>query len=355
VRAQLLLAVLLLFILTSCRKDPAGPDQSLPAPPVLKAIYVLNEGNYGDPAGARLSLHDVDGDTTYYDVIEGANNGTHLGSTGDDLKLYNGRAYILMSGSENIVVVSLVDHVIQQSATYPGSTPHDILIDSVRSRIYMTRLYANSILILDLASLSVLDSVTVGANPQGMALSGNSLFVCNSGYGGDRTVTVIAVPADTIRATLTLDDGPTGIAAAPDGKLWVACTGNAFASPPTTGKVFVLNPSTLAVENSITFTENLWGSIVIGDDGYAYIVGVTSGSFYGGPIHRIFLSTRAVRINFVQGTFFALAVDPLSDEIYAADANEFMANGEMNVFSNDGALMQFFTVQRGPGAIAFKR
>jgi YVTN family beta-propeller protein len=347
-------AVALFIVLAGCRQDPAGPDRPLPPPPVVKAVYVLNEGNFGDPAGARLSLYDADGDTTYLDVVEAANSGTHLGSAGDDIKLYNGKAYILMSGSENIAVVSLTDHVIQQSATYPGATPHEILIDSVRSRIYMTRLFANSILILDLSSLSVIDSVAVGANPQGMALIGNSLFVCNSGYGGDSTVTVVDIAADTVKATLILADGPTGIAAAPDGNLWVTCTGNAFASPPTTGKVFVLNPSTLALEGSITLTENLWGSIAIGDDGYAYVVGVTSGSFYGGPVHRISLSTRALRVNLISGTFYTLALDPASDNIYAADALAFTANGEVSVFSNQGVLLKSFTVQRGPGAIVFR-
>lgn len=343
------------FVLAGCRSDPAGPSIPPPAPTVLRGVYVLNEGNYSDATGARLSLYDVDSDTVFLDVIEAANGGTHLGNVGDDIKLHNGKAYIAMGGSDNLVVVSLDSHQILQSKLYPDASPKELLIDSLRSKIYITRLFDGSILVVDLTTLAVIDSVRVGAFPQGMALSGNSLFVCNSGYGSDRTVTVISVPADTVRSTLTLSDGPTGIATAPDGRLWIACTGSSSNSPPTTGKVFILNPSTLAVEDSVIFTENLWGSIAIGDDGYAYVLGITPASFYGGPVHRVSLSSRSVWLNFIHGTFYAHAIDVPTNEIYVADVREFNSNGEVSIFGSDGVLKRFFTAQRGPGAFAFKR
>jgi hypothetical protein len=339
----------------ACREIPSNPQQSPAPPPVVKAVYVLNEGNYGDPTGARLSLYDVERDTVYINVFESANNNSQLGSVGDDMKIVGDKAYILMSGSENLNVVSLVDHSLGRTASYPGATPHDLVIDSPRNRAYVTRLFSSSILVLDLSSLAIIDSVRVGANPQGMVLVGDNLFVCNSGYGEARTVSVIDVRADTVRGTLTLADGPTGAAMSPDGKLWVVCTGNAFGTPATRGKIFIVSTSTLAVEDSITFTGNLWGSIAIGVDGYAYVVGVTAGSFYGGPVHRISLVNKSVSLRFVDGTFYGMAVDAVSGDLYLADAKNFSVNGEVLIYTKEGSFRKRFTAQRGPSVITFKR
>ena len=339
----------------ACREDPSGPQQPGAPPTIQNAVYILNEGNYGDPTGARLSVYDLDRGTVYTDVYEAANNNAHLGSTGDDMKIVNGKGYILMSGSENLNVISLTNNVLLQSANYPTDAPHDLLIDSTRNRAYVTRLYKASILVLNLSSLAVVDSISVGNNPQGLAIAGDYLFVCNSGYGSSRTVSVIDVRADTVKSTLTLADGPTGATVASDGRLWVACTGNALGTPATNGKIFIINTLTLAVEDSITFSENLWGNIVMGVDGYAYVLGIDPTSFFGGPLHRISLTAKTVSLSFVSGVFYGMAVDIVTGDLYLADAKNLSTNGEVLIYLNNGTFKKRFAAQRGPSVIVFKR
>lgn len=340
-----------LYIL-GCKDDPVSPI-ALQAPAVAKAVYVLNEGNFGQ-IEARLSVYDIIRDTVYRDVFEGANGGQHLGSVGDDMKFLNGKAYILMSGSENLNVVSITDNILLQSVSFPGNSPHDLIIDSLHNRIFITRLFKNSLYVLDLSTLAIIDSVGVGSNPQGMVISGNDLFVCNSGYGSDSTISIVDVVSDTVKATIRVGFGPAGIAIAPDGKIWISCTGNAFGSPPSHGRVYVLNSSSYAIEDSIVFTENLWGNITMSSDGFANIIGTTSGSFYGGPIHRINTATKAVTLNFISGTYYSAAVYGVTEDIYVADVKNFSTDGVINVYSRTGSAKRSFTVQKGPGVIAFK-
>lgn len=344
------------ILLSGCKSDPSSSSPVAP-PALVKAVYVLNEGDFSDPTGARLSLYDVDGDTVYTDVIEAANGGQHLGNTGDDMALYNGKAYIIMSGSENLVVVSLNDHGVLQSSSFPGDSPNDILIDSLRNKIYVTRLYKSSLLVLDLATLIIIDSIAVGNNPQGLLLNGNNLFVCNTGYGSSKTVSVIDVRGDTIKTTLTLADGPTQAAISSEGKLWIACTGNAFGSPSTAGKVFIVNPLSLVVEDSIAFAENLWGgNLAMGINGYAYVIAVNPASFYGGPVYRISTATKVVTTNFIAtDTYYAISIDPVSGDLYLADAKNFSSNGVVTIFNKDGQSQRSFAAQKGPAAMAFKR
>lgn len=350
-----MLCLALSVLLLSCTKDPSGPDDGTTVVPAAKGVYVLHEGNYGDPSGARLALFDLLNDTVYTDVVEAANQGAHLGSTGDDMVLFRDRLYVLMSGSENIVVLDRTTHQILNTAYFPGWVPHAMVIDSLRNRLYVTRLYLNSVIALDLSTLAVLDSVSVGANPQEMVLTGDELYVCNSGYGADNTVSVLGVSPLQTRSTIRVGAGPTGIARASDGTLWVACTGNPYGMPALPGAIYKLNPTTHAAQDSVVFTEPLWGSIAIGTDGAAYFLGVTPGSYYGGPLHRVQLSTLTVTRDVVAGTFYAVSIDPASGDTYLADAKSFVTQGEVRSYTSSLVHKRTVGVQRGPAVFAFSR
>lgn len=354
-KMMLPLALVPLLFLTSCTKDPSGPDDGGTAPSAARGVYILHEGNFGDAAGARLALYDLVRDSVSLDVVEGANSGQHLGSTGDDMFLFRDRLYILMSGSENLVVVSTADHRILQTAYFPGRVPHAMVLDSVRGRLYITELYRNSVIAVDLVSLAVVDSAAVGANPQELLLAGTDLYVCNSGYGADRTVSVLTLAPFAVAKTLTVGSGPTGITRTPDGALMVACTGNAFAVPPVPGGLYRIDPAARAVTDSVVLTTPLWGTLTAGTNGDVLFLGTTTGSYYGGPVHRYHLASRTVTQSVIAGTFYALAVDGVSGDVYVADAKGFVSAGEVAVYSSAFNAKKSLTVQRGPAVIAFKR
>jgi YVTN family beta-propeller protein len=343
---------LLLSSLLSC--STTMTDIQMPPGTVSKGVYVLNEGNFVDPVGARLSFLDLLTDSVYFDLFEGANNGSHLGSAGDDLVLADGKLYAVMSGSENIVVMDTATHMMIQSATLAGSVPHSMAIDELRGKMYVTQLFAGSVLVLDLTTLAVELTVPTGLNPRGMIIVGDFLFVCNSGYGADKTVTAISTVTNTVVKNIPVGDGPTDVVLGADGNLWVSCTGYAFGSPPSNGSVYVVNPLSLVVVDSLIFPENLWGDISIGSEGTLYLLGVTSGSFYGGPVHRILPASRAIDLNFIPGTFYSLAADIVSNRLYAADVNDFQSDGEVDIYESDGTLVKSFPAQRGPGTMVFR-
>ena len=354
-RHLFLLAIPCIVVLSSCTKDPASPDTPGAAVPAARGVYILNEGDFSDAAGARLSLYDLTRDTVSVDVVEGANAGQHLGNTGDDMILFRDRLYVLMSGSENIVVVSTADHHILQSAFYPGRVPHSMVLDSVRGRLYVTELYRNAVIALDLATLTVVDTVAVGPNPQEMLLDGDVLYVCNSGYGSGRTVSVVTVAPLAVATTLTVREGPTGITRASDGSIVVACTGNPYSMPAVPGGIYRINAASRTVQDSVIVSDPLWGTVCAGTEGDVFFIGVTSGSFYGGPVFRYVISTKALTANAIPGTYYGMAVDASSGDVYVADAKNFSGKGEVRVYSRSLTLKRTLTVQKGPAVFAFKR
>jgi YVTN family beta-propeller protein len=339
------------LILNGCKSDPA--ENVITPVPNVTGVYVLNEGMFGDPTGARLTLYDVRKDSAYQNVFESANSGASLGSVGDDMVIHNGKAYFVMSGSNNIVAMDMSSNQKLQEVRFPGSAVHDLLIDSTRNKLFVTRLYSSSVYVLNLSLLQVIDSIRVGANPQGMALIGDKLFVCNSGYGDDSTVTVVNANTNVVTATIKLTRGPSGAAIAPDGKLWVVCAGKTFGAPIVNGRVFIVDPATNAKVDSLAFTGDLYGAIVVSSDGYAYVIGSSAG--FGGSIHRISTSSKSVNLNFITGTFYGIGYDDVAREIYASDAKSFTSDGEVKIYTNAGALRKTFPALKGPAVFGFKR
>jgi DNA-binding beta-propeller fold protein YncE len=352
-RAWLAIAIVAAFLPVACSDDPTSTTPA-PPPATSKAVYVLNEGQFGDPAGARLTMYDKERDTVYTDVYESSNAGAHLGSLGDDMALHGGKAYIVMSGSHDLKVINTDDHRLIQSANYPGATPHDVVISADGSRMFVTMLYSDSILSIDPTILAVRRTLYAGPNPQGMAIAGLRLFVCNSGFGSGRTVSVFNIDSEQLLTTIDLHDGPSGVACAPDGRVWVVCAGNPYLAVPTSGRVYVLDGSSLTVQDSVVFDGSLFGPIALSDDGYAYVLGVTPGDFFGGPVHRITMSGLALSLNHVAGTYYSLACEPGTSDLYLADAKSFTGTGEISVITPAGAVREKFDAQRGPGKIAFK-
>jgi hypothetical protein len=56
----------------------------------------------------------------------------------------------------------------------------------------------------------------------------------------------------------------------------------------------------------------------------------------------------------VQGGFYALAVDPLSSELYVADAIDFVQRGMVYRFTPECEAVDTFQVGIGPGGFCFK-
>lgn len=348
-----LIILLFLLLAAGCGDHGiVGPEPS--AVPDVRGVYILNEGNYGDVEGARVTFYAPDADTVYRSIVEITNSGAHLGSTADDIALFRGKLYILMSGSERLMVLAASDHQIKMVADYPGATPHSMLIDSARSCIYITQLYKNSLLVVDLQTLQVLDTIVVGMNPQDMALRNGRLFVCNSGYGADNTITVINPDTRNVVETLRVGAGPTGIVAGSDGRLWVACSGNAYAAQPLPGSVYMIDAATMAVGDSVVFAEPLGGTIAAAPGGYVYVIG-SSTSYYGGPIHRIAVASKGVTLNFISGTFYGAGIDDQSGDLYVADTKNFTSSGEVSIYTEGGVLKKRFVAERGPSQFLFKR
>ncbi|MFI5252302.1 MAG: DUF5074 domain-containing protein [Bacteroidota bacterium] len=354
---RLLLITLALWSLLGCKKDPiTSYTQNTVPGGITRTVYVLNEGmfgHYADSVSARLTLYDYNTKTVYKDIFENANNGQHLGDTGDDMVLAGDRLFILMSNSKAITILHIPDYKLVNTASFQSGSPHDLMYDAVRHRLFFTNFTGNTITVLNDTSLSTVKEIQVGSNPEGLAIRNDKLFVCNSGFGADSTLSVINLNTLSVDTTLVLSMGPTSATVSSDGHIVIACAGNFTVN----GSVYAIDPVTLAKTSKIQFSTNLFfnsGSITADTSGNVFVIGTVPNTYTGGPIHKINLAAGLVFLNYCQGVFYGLSVNRYTNELFIADAKNFTGDGVISIINPDGTIKEVFSAQRGPSVFAFR-
>ncbi len=143
-----------------------------------------------------------------------------------------------------------------------GHTPSDVVIKGKVA--YVANRFDNTVSVIDLASGKVTATIEVGREPIAMALAGNDLYVANhlSSMASSEdivasTVTVVDTAKNTVKKTITLTDGTTGvrgIAASPDGKnVYVTHLVARYTYPTTQLDRGWINTNAFSVINTATY------------------------------------------------------------------------------------------------------
>ena len=347
-----LFAIITAIVLFGCTKDdPSSPIATLPA--AVRGVYVVNEGGFGKST-ASLSFYVPDSGKVYADVFFTANKRA-LGDVGNDIALSDGKAFIVVNNSHRIEIISTETNLSLGTINLAGNSPNKIAIASA-SKGYVTNLYKGSVTSFDPSTFTVKTaSIAVGLNPQGLAVASGKVFVCNSGYGYDSTISVIDIAKDSVVKTIPVLRSPTDIGVTTEGKIVVICNGltdYTNSANDTPGGIVIIDPSTLTVTKTVTLplaTYGHPGELAVSTSGYGLTVvknGVVKFDTKDGAI---------LNAAFLKRTPYSLAVDDLSGRIYTGDAKDFNSNGAVVVFSSSGAPVDSFTVGIIPGSFGFKK
>jgi YVTN family beta-propeller protein len=343
-----------IVMIAGCQSNPAGPSGSTPGAPT--GVYVINEGNF-QRGNSSLTFYMPDSNKAFQNVFTLA-NGRDLGDTGNEIAVYGSRAYIVVSGSQKIEVISTVDHKSVGTLQLPGQrTPYDIVVLS-DAKAYITNIMDSSVTAFNPSTLQVVfDRIRVGANPQGIASANGKIYVCNSGFGYDNTVTVLNAGTGALIKTIVVGDSPSEVGVGLNNVVIVKCDGRSdYANPAndTPGTIAVINSENDAIVIKAILpvvTYGHPGRMTVSSKGYGYFAGKTG---------IIRFSFTASTLN-VEGTPFAamqsysLAIDDVTDRLYATDPKDYVQSGEVVVFDSKGIEYKRFPAGIIPGAIAFKQ
>lgn len=379
IRGKLLMVLLLLAITVSffsCRDD--DDDFIVPSynssvtngtvPDSIFGFYLLNEGNMGSNK-ATLDYFDYETGTYSKNIFPERNPGVvqELGDVGNDIQIYGDKLYAVINCSNLIEVmdVKTARHfasitipncryiVFKDRYAYVSSYAGPVKIDPNARLGYVAK--------IDLTTMRVTDTCTVGYQPEEMVIKGNKLYVANSGGyrvpNYDNTVSVINLEKFEEKEKITVGINLHRMEPDNYGNIYVSSRGDYYDTPSRT---YIINTGTDQVTKVLDLPVS--EMTLCGDSLYVYSSEwsyVTNSN----TITYAILNTQTKSVvskHFItDGTEseievpYGIAVNPVTKEIFVTDAKDYVTPGTLYCFSPEGVKKWSVTTGDIPAHLVF--
>ena len=365
-RSYLFLLILVSVLLFSCKPDPiptpVDPTDSIQPQPVnLKGVFVLNEGNY-QFSNASLSFYDPEADTVSNNLFYKANNAP-IGDVAQSLALAEDKLYIVVNNSNYIYKVDANTQECDLSKPFKLGdfySPREMYFVAP-NKAYVSDLIGTGLWIVNPQEMTHAGSIEMGKTTEKMVQVGNELYVSNwsryyidpSSHDSYNTVQVVDMNNDVKVAEIEVGKEPNTMAVDKNGHVWVLCEGRSwdvdYGEQPS---LWEIDPMLKNAEKRYEFdgTASTLRANPTGD--LLYMV-------YNNEVRCLDIATLTLSETFhinaePQGMFYNMAVEPKTGDIYVADAKNYIMNGTVYHYSNDGVLLSSFEAGIIPSAMLFK-
>jgi len=330
---RIIALLIVVSILGSCVKDK--PNDALEPQVSIGSghkVYVTNEGNFGSNNGS-VSLYELSNGNLTGDLYKAQNNNAALGDVCQSMIKINNSFYIVVNNSGKITIVNADDFKFKSGIT--GFNSPRYILPVSPNKAYVSDLYANTISIIDLNSNTKTGSIPCNGWTEQMALLYNKAFVTNmkSNY-----LYVVNTINDQITDSVSVGPGAGSIVIDKNSKVWVLSAGSSTATIP--GKLSRINPINMQIELSLNFnTTDAPGNLCINaakDRLY----------FLNTNIYSMSIAELTLPVNsFANGsshTFYGLAVNNITNDVYVSDAIDYIQKSSIMVYSPQGQLLNNF-------------
>ena len=373
---DLLLSLLVAMVaLSSCRKE----EEIIPSsrvrvgvpgrPGKIKGFFLLNEANMGSN---KATLDYYDYTTAFYTrniyAERNPNVVKELGDVGNDLQIYGNRLYAVINVSHLIEVMDVrtAKHIgkipipncryitFKDGFAYVSSYAGPVKIDPNARLGYVAK--------IDTATLQVVAECPVGYQPDELVISGDKLYVANSGGyrvpNYDKTISVIDLKTFTEEKKVDVAINLHRLELDNYGKIWASSRGDYYKVP---SKIFVFDPKTEQVTKTLDVSCS--NMTLSGDSLFVYS---TEWSYLTGEntISYTVIDTKTQKVidrDFIKdGTEkdikipYGIAVNREQGEFYVTDAKNYVTPGRLHCYDLKTGKRKW-TVQTGdiPAHFAF--
>lgn len=332
----LLLAVVILW---SCN------EEDLAAPEIGGSeILVLNEGNFS--AG--------NGTINVFDEIAGNAQNTlyEAGATIQTADLYDGRIYLITNApdhldilAEDFSLISRIDEGLDNPIAFAAVDNMGFITNWGDINTAFSDDPESFVAVIDLDTYTIVDSVLLDHRPQRIVAWGGKLYIANE---GSNTVSILD-PNDLSIVEVEVAIGPSNLVADSSGSIWVLCTSGHL--------VEITVDNIVGDDISGLVTAGFNEKMAIDQSGNSiYFLGGSNDTFTGQTtVYAVDLQTLQVSPIIDNGfAFYAVGVDPITNEIYVGDSNAFQSTGTGFKYDIDGSLLNQFPTGIGPNGFLFR-
>lgn len=343
------------LVLFSCEKEPEKPDGNDDISFSGKGIYILNEGLF-NMNNSTITWYDFETEQANTDWFE-IQNGRKLGDTGNDLKIYGSKLYVVVSGSSQVEVLDANSgSSIVQIPFFDGEKPRQPRnVAFLHDKAFVCS-FDGTVAVIDTATLEIEKYINAGRNPDGITSANNKIYVANSGGldfpDYDNTVSVIDFTSMEEIKKITVGSNPYTMETDSRGFVYVISRGNYDDE-----KMYLQVIDSETDELVHTFTDFQALSFSLNEDrAYVYHFDFMGGS--GSSILVLDLESREVLSeSFISDgteieTVYGIKADSFTGNVYIADARGFSATGKVYCFDSEGRKKYSFSAGLNPGKMA---
>ena len=347
------------ILLQGCMNDdelwePEGPIET----PASGGVFVVNEGNftYGN---ASLSFYDIENQEVHNDVFYGI-NGLPLGDVAHSMTIRDGLGYVVVNNSGRIYVMDVSTFEYVGKIIGLTSPRHIHFVDEKKA--YVSDLYARSIAIVNPMTYEITGSIPVSNSNSDFYQHATEQmlqydkYVYTNCWSYDNQILIIDSQEDKVVDSIEVLKQPNSMVLDRYNTLWVLCDGG-FADSPygyEAPGLLRIKAGTKKAEIVYRFAEgdrpselNINGT---GDTLYYINHHIFSHAIESTEPKQLISNTYSES---TWGGFYTLKVDPVTSQLYVADAIDHQQRGTVFRYSSTGKLLDSFLAGITPGAFCF--
>lgn len=360
IRKLILVGLSLLICLHGCMEDDMLWEKQTPAYDIPRdGLFVVNEGNfmYGN---ASLTYYDPE-TREHIDDVFFRTNAIPLGDVAHSMTIRDSLAYVVVNNSGRIYIFHTSTFELKGKISGLTSPRYIHFISDYKA--YVSDLYAGSITVVNPLTREITGTIPVSnrknenyQHSTEQMLQYDRFVYTNCWSYGDQ-VLIIDSELDRVIDSVEVLEQPNSMVLDRNFNLWVLCDGGdegSFYGSKAAGLLKIGAGSTeaeliLSIDSGYPRDLKINGT---GDTLYFINGDVYRYAIYGSSEPEILVESPYGDNSF--GGFYGLEVDPVSSELYVADAIDFVQRGMVYRFCPEGKPVDNFLAGIAPGAFCFK-
>ena len=340
---NLIKIVIVSMLIVSCQKEPDYPITNYT---LSGGVYIVNEGNFRSGNGS-LSFYSYDSLKIFNDLFYSV-NGRPLGDVPNSIALKDNNIYIVVNNSGKIEILDR--STLKSLATIQGlNSPRNISFIN-ENKAYVSSLYSDSLTIVNLSTFSISGYINIRRTSESIAVTGNKVFIAN--WTGGKEIMVVNANNDKLSDSIEVGHEPESMVFDKYGMLWVLCNGGW--ARQYNAELIEINPAINQIVKTFTFPTIEESPTCLKIDG----VGQTL-YYLDNGIRQMDIGASALPATtfIIQGSgeyFYKIGVNPVNSDIFVTDAVDFVQQGYVLIYKNDGSFVSKQQAGIIPGSMLFR-
>ena len=367
---QFILVALIVLNLSACMKDEKLWDfDRMNVRTPSSGLFITNEGNfmYGN---ASLSFYDMEKQEVLNDVFY-ETNALPLGDVAQSMVIRDSLGYVVVNNSGKIYVINT--NTFEYAGKITGLTSPRYIHFLDKHKAYVTDLYAKAIWVIDplgnyeetgIVDGEIMDTIHVNNHSTSFyqhpteQMVQYKKYVFTNCWSYDNKILVIDTETDQLVDSIEVLKQPTSLVMDRYNKIWTITDGGYAGSPYGQEEpgLMRIDAETRQIEKTWRFELDNWPSEVRlnGTKDVLY--------FINKHIYRMPVASESEPELFIEsayeggysGGYYGLDIDPVSGDVYVADAIDYVQQGVVYRYSSNATPIDTFKVGVIPGAFCFK-